>query len=136
MKPIQRGSSLIDLTVSVAIIAIFAAVALPAYQDYLVRANVSEMILAANGMKTSIAEWYQNNREMPTAGSISTNAKSKYVGSVEWNGTNITVHATSAEPELTGKQLTLTAVPLPARGQINWTCGGTIAAKYLPASCR
>ena len=59
MKRVQQGFTLIELMIVVAIIGILAAIALPAYQDYTVRAKVSEMMLAASGMKTDIAEYFQ-----------------------------------------------------------------------------
>ena len=65
MKRVQQGFTLIELMIVVAIIGILAAIALPAYQDYTVRAKVSEVMLAASGMKTDIAEWYQTKGTMP-----------------------------------------------------------------------
>lgn len=135
MKSIQHGFTLIELMIVVAIIGILAAVALPAYQDYTVRAKASEMILAASGLKTTISEWFQSKGSMPAAGSVSSDASSKYVGSVGWDGTTITAHGTAAEPKLDGKTITLTGVSQ-SNGQIVWTCGGTVDAKYRPASCR
>ena len=72
MKRIQQGFTLIELMIVVAIIGILAAVALPAYQDYTVRAKVSEIMLAASGQKTSVAEFFQTRLQMPATVSIGT----------------------------------------------------------------
>ena len=133
-RSMQKGFTLIELMIVVAIIGILAAVALPAYQDYTVRAKASEVILAASGMKTSIAEWFQSKSTMPNAGSITSDTQSKYVSSVVWDGTKIIATA-RGDVKITGSTVTLTAATL-TNGQINWTCGGTINAKYLPASCK
>jgi type IV pilus assembly protein PilA len=130
----------------VAIIGILAAVALPAYQDYTVRAKVSELILAASSAKTAVAEAAQVNAGMPLTASMSVDTQqSKYVASVEYASTvsttaTITVTATAAEPKISGKQITMTGTVSPLNNQVTWICGpgGTtpIDAKYLPASCK
>ncbi len=152
MKRVQQGFTLIELMIVVAIIGILAAIALPAYQDYTVRAKASEIMLAASGMKTDIAEWYQTKGTMPPNNSISIGTSSKYVKSVRWNGTQIVAEgaavANGGDPKLAGKVLTLTAqttgdVATIGAGQIDWICGNrgsitstTIEAKYLPAVCK
>lgn len=137
MQRIQQGFTLIELMIVVAIIGILAAVALPAYQDYTVRAKVSEVVLAASGPKTSIAEFYQAKGYLPSTASLGTiDTKSKYVGSVAWSGTVVTANA-SGESKITGKTITLTPTSAGAgAGQLTWTCSGTIATKYMPASCK
>lgn len=135
-RSMQKGFTLIELMIVVAIIGILAAVALPAYQDYTVRAKVSEVILAASGAKTTITEAAASYSALPAAGTVSVainNQVSKYVSGVTWDGTNITATATN-DSNISGSTITLKAVL--TGGQIAWTCSGTIAAKYRPASCQ
>ena len=141
MKRIQQGFTLIELMIVVAIIGILAAIALPAYQDYTIRAKVSEVILAASGTKTSIAEWYQSKSTFPTVASLGTiDTKSKFVRSVAWDQTNRTITATAttlADPKVQGKYIVLTATTGGAgSGQLNWACTGNMGTKYMPASCK
>jgi type IV pilus assembly protein PilA len=143
MKRVQQGFTLIELMIVVAIIGILAAVALPAYQDYTVRAKMSEVIMAASGMKTDIAEWYQTKGSLPNNNSLSVGTSSKYVKSVRWNGSAIVAEA-QGDSRITGGTVTLTAVTTTnsnnitvGQGQIAWICGATsIANKYLPAECK
>ncbi|WP_323054919.1 pilin [Dechloromonas sp. A34] len=142
MKRVQQGFTLIELMIVVAIIGILAAVALPAYQDYTVRAKVSEVMLAASGPKTTIAEAFQTLGHMPAVASAGISGQtSKYVATVAYttSATNvgtITATASAAEPKIAGSTIVLVGTA-DATGVVNWDCTtSTIAAKYRPANCR
>ena len=136
-RSIQKGFTLIELMIVVAIIGILAAVALPAYQDYTVRAKVTEVILAASGAKTGVAEAYAANGAMPTTDTFKpVNQVSKFVSGVAWAGSVVTATATAAEPKISASTITLTATPDTATGVLTWVCACTILSKYRPASCQ
>ncbi len=136
----QAGFTLIELMIVVAIIGILAAVALPAYRDYTVKAKVSEIILAASSAKNTVAESAQVNGVMPGASLIVDNQVSKYVASVGYAGGVITATATNAEAAISGGTITLTGTfsdpAAGGNGQVTWVCGGSILAKFRPASCQ
>ena len=139
-RSLQQGFTLIDLMIVVAIIGILAAVALPAYQDYTVRAKVTEVILAASAAKTAVSESAQVNTQMPAVASVTMNSQSsKYVSSVSYTQTSSAAGVITAvaqgETKITGSNITLSGA-IDANGQIVWTCSGTITAKYRPASCQ
>ena len=135
MKRIQQGFTLIELMIVVAIIGILAAVALPAYKDYTVRAKVTEVILAASAGKVQVAEYFQVNGALPTAAQLSLNDQTtQYVSSLAQAGGVITATA-RGDAEITGSTITLTPADA-GNGNLNWTCAGTILAKYRPASCK
>ena len=141
-RSMQKGFTLIELMIVVAIIGILAAVALPAYQDYTVRAKVSEVILAGSSAKTSVAEAAQVGAAMPTTASLVVDSQaSKYVASVVYTQTDasvglVTVTTTAADAKINGVTVLMTGT-MQGNGQVIWVCSaGTITAKYLPASCK
>jgi len=103
MKHVQKGFTLIELMIVVAIIGILAAVALPAYQDYTVRAKVSEIILAASAQRTNVSEFFQTNGRMPASASIgNVTQTSKYVDTIDYaqvDATNATIRAQLREAQ-------------------------------------
>ncbi len=130
----QKGFTLIELMIVVAIIGILAAVALPAYSDYTTRAKVTEVILAASSGRTAISEAAATLGALPDAASVTINNQiSTYVNGVTWDGTVVTATA-KGDSAITGSTITLT--PSYNNGQVTWVCSGTILGKYRPASCQ
>ncbi|HFC7315803.1 TPA: pilin [Neisseria meningitidis] len=164
MNTLQKGFTLIELMIVIAIVGILAAVALPAYQDYTARAQVSEAILLAEGQKSAVTEYYLNHGEWPGNNSdagvaSSTDIKGKYVQSVEVkNGVvTATMASSNVNNEIKGKKLSLWAKR--QNGSVKWFCGqpvtrananganndevtaatdtnGKIDTKHLPSTCR
>jgi len=158
MSKMQKGFTLIELMIVVAIIGILAAIALPAYQDYTKRAKMSEVILAASACRTSITETYQagNSASAPGSGSWgceSSGSASKYVALVTtttngvilvtaqgFNDTNIDTKIVSLAP-LTAAGTAMTVAANMGQPVGIWSCGNTadgttMTAKFLPSSCR
>lgn len=137
-----QGFTLIELMIVVAIVAILAAIALPAYQDYTARAQVSEAISLSTGAKVAITSYYADRGAFPADNAAAgmedpVNIKGKYVQSLTVSGGGlVTVEFDPAEAsaKITGTQFTLQADDS-SGGSLIWECGG-VDPKYLPSSCR
>jgi type IV pilus assembly protein PilA len=161
MKSVQKGFTLIELMIVVAIIGILAAIAIPAYSDYTIRAQVTEGLNLAGAAKAAVSETFSSNGAMPADNTgagldAATNIQGKYVSQVLVDdGTIIITYGKDVNAKITGKTLALTPYTS-ANGDVSWRCGdkainasltvasgatfsagnSTIAAKYRPANCR
>jgi len=155
MKKIQQGFTLIELMIVVAIIGILAAVALPAYQDYTIRAKMSEVILSMSACRTSITEVYQSGPASAPGGGgwgceLSASQATKYVAGVTTDANGV-ITATVQNVSASVNTSLVTLIPMAnsntaavfttgsSAALYGWICGGTgtsVAPKYLPGSCR
>ncbi len=161
MKTMQKGFTLIELMIVVAIIGILAAIAIPAYQDYTVRSQVTEGLNLASPLETGIAEYFANTGSFPTTLSAaigtSSSPSGKYVASVAiTNGDIVVTYGNQANTNINNATLALAAYT-DANNDIIWVCGQhaapasgatvgsgvglasantNIANKYLPQTCR
>lgn len=161
MKTLQKGFTLIELMIVVAIIGILAAIAIPAYQDYTIRAQVSEGMSLAAAAKAAVAETYLTTGEAPATraeagmGGAATDTSGQYVSGVEVTaGEVIITYGNEVNDNIDGNVLVLTPF-LTGDNSVAWRCGAgedpanadamdgdtgvaatTLEAQYLPASCR
>ena len=155
MKTVQKGFTLIELMIVVAIIGILAAVALPAYQDYTIRAKMSEVILAMSACRTSITEVYTDGpANAPGAGNwgceVLASQATKYVAAISTNANGgVIATVTGISASVNGSVVTLVPWATSAAAATittgnsqslwGWKCGGVgtnVPLKYLPGSCR
>jgi type IV pilus assembly protein PilA len=141
MNSLQKGFTLIELMIVVAIIGILAAVALPAYQDYTIRAKVSELILATAAAKINIEECAQVNNTIGNCGganaAVQVGTNSKITASAVSAKGTIKVAGSGAASSV-GTNVTIMLTPLFANGAVTWQCHVNTAtqSRYTPASCR
>jgi len=145
MKKLQKGFTLIELMIVVAIVGILAAIAIPAYKDYILRSNVSECAATLGACKTSVTEFYNTKVRMPgnaTSGGCSTNA-SQYCNNLGIGTTgNISINVVSGTgvtlPNGTSSDCALTLMPSTSNANeiTGWTGSTACATKYVPAQFR
>jgi type IV pilus assembly protein PilA len=159
IKQVQQGFTLIELMIVVAIIGILAAIAIPAYQNYTIRAQITEGLTLADGWKTAVGEYYANTGNWPTAlsvlggGSMSASTGKYATVTVTGSVIQITYNGNSANKSISGSGLALTPY-LDANQDVIWVCGtagapsatgvsavtgvsatNTVLSQYLPQSC-
>ncbi len=142
MKKVQQGFTLIELMIVVAIIGILAAIAMPAYQKYTIRAQVAEGLSLSTPFKPAVVEFHNNNGAFPTDNSAAgladpSDYTSKYVNSITVNGPAVSIqYGNDAHAKINGRIVTLTAID--NLGSMSWVCtsGGVISDDFLPSACR
>ena len=144
-RKLQKGFTLIELMIVVAIVGILAAIAIPAYQDYMVRAKVSEGIGAVDQLRASVSDFYATQAHMPQSGSIgNTNVdQAKYISVINYayvsatQGTLTAVYHKIGNAVSAGNSIVFTGTGTTT--SVVWTCAGNsgnVPAKYQPANCR
>ncbi|MFZ5555417.1 MAG: pilin [Pseudomonadota bacterium] len=140
LPAVVKGFSLIELMIVVAIIGILSAVALPSYQDYAARAQVSESLELMMGYKPSLSEWYADTGVWPTSlGSLLGTSTGRYVGSIvgSGSGSDYTLTATMKSTDVNMLVRGTTVTLVTTDGGRNWDCtGGSVPRRLRPSTCQ
>ena len=142
MKTMQKGFTLIELMIVVAIIGILAAIAIPAYQDYTTRAKITEGISLADAAKVSVSDYYNANGSLPADNATSgvTDTATAIVKSITVNAGSIEVAFNAFASGVSDGDLLVFKPTANAAGVLEWACktadGSTLDVKYRPANCR
>ena len=130
----QKGFTLIELMIVIAIIGILAAIAIPQYQDYTKRAKVSEVINAMTPCKLAVTEYYSTKASYPA---LNADAGCDSQVSTYVSGVAVAAGIITATSTVAGALGTVTLTPSPGTASLNWTCAaGTIDPKFIPSSCK
>lgn len=140
MKKVQQGFTLIELMIVVAIIGILAAIALPAYQDYVTRSKMSEVLAMSEPAKLAVSETASSLGGLASVTAANSGytfpGATTYVSGVAITNATGVVTVTSTVPNATGTVVLTPTEVAAGSGQLTWACTSAIAKKYLPANCR